>query len=303
MEGIQERPISNDTSLGVEAIVGWLGARTSSCCGFKISQEETHKLSQVIQARMNALSVDDPIRYFQLVESRSTTGAKEWDQLLAGFMNGETFFFRDRGQFTLLKEQILPALIQRRQTGRTLRIWSAGCSTGEEAYSLAILVDQLLPERQDWDISILATDINVRSLQHAQEGMYGQWAFRKVDTELLQRYFTKKESQRVLKDSIRKMVTFRQCNLVADTFPSLTLGIHDLDLILCRNVFLYFHAEAIGQVMNKMAESLVSDGFVLTGHGELPAQAVGALHAKIYPDSVIYQRPQMACDGSSGSSR
>jgi len=303
MEGIQERPISKNISVGVEAIVGWLGARTSSCCGVKISQEETHKLSQIIQSRMTALSVNEPIRYFQLVESQSAEGVTEWDQLLARFMNGETFFFRDSGQFTLLKEQILPTLIQDRQTVRTLRIWSAGCSTGEEAYSLAILVDQLLPDHRDWDISILATDINVQSIQHAQQGMYGQWAFRKVDTEMLQRYFTQTGSQWVLNESIRKMVTFRQCNLVADTFPSATLGINDLDLILCRNVFLYFHTEAIGQVMKKMAESLVSDGFVLTGHGELPAQTGGALQAKIYPDSVIYQRPQGACAGSSGSSR
>lgn len=303
MEGIQEKPISQNISVGVEAIVGWLGARTSSCCGIKISHEETHKLSQIIQNRMIALSVNDPIRYFQLVESRSAEGVTEWEQLLASFMNGETFFFRDSGQFTLLKEQILPTLIQRKQTVRTLRIWSAGCSTGEEAYSLAILVDQLLPDRQDWDLSILGTDINVRSIQYAQQGIYGQWAFRKVDTELLQRYFTQSGSQRVLKESIRKMVTFRRGNLVAETFPSSRLGINDLDLILCRNVFLYFHTEAIGQVMKKMAESLVPDGFILTGHGELPVQTVGDLQAKIYPDSVIYQRSQMAYAGSSGSGR
>jgi len=294
MERIQEKPTSKNISVGVEAIVAWLGARISSCCGIQLSQEEAHKLSQIIQDRMTALVVNDPIWYFQLVESQSAAGVTEWEQLLSRFMNGETFFFRDSGQFTLLKEQILPALILRRKAARTLRIWSAGCSTGEEAYSLAILVDQLLPDRQDWDISILGTDINVRSIQHAQQGMYGQWAFRKVDTELQQRYFTQMGNQWVLNESIRKMVMFRQCNLVADTFSSSTLGIDDFDLILCRNVFLYFHTDAIGHVMKKFAESLMSDGYFLTGHGELPPQTVGALLAKIYPDSVIYQPPQTA---------
>lgn len=281
--------------MGVEAVVAWLGDRTSSRCGIKISQEETYKLSHLIQNRMTALAVNDPIRYFQLVESQSAAGVTEWEQLLSGFMNGETFFFRDSGQFTLLKEQILPALILRRKAARTLRIWSAGCSTGEEAYSLAILVDQLLPDRQDWDISILGTDINCRSLQHAQQGRYGQWAFRKVDTDLQQRYFTQTGHQWVLNESIRKMAMFRQCNLVADTFSSSSLGNDYFDLILCRNVFVYFHTDAIGHVMKKMAESLMSDGYFLTGHGELPAQTVGVLQAKIYPDSVIYQRPQPAC--------
>ena len=87
---------------------------------------------------------------------------------------------------------------------------------------------------------------------------------------------------------------FRQCNLVADAFSSATLGVDAFDLILCRNVFLYFHADAIRQVMKKLAEALVCDGYFLTGHGELPPQTVGSLKTKIYPESVIYQLPQIA---------
>jgi len=294
MEGIQEGPTTTNFSVGAEAIVAWVGARISSCCGITISQEDTHKLSLLIQNRMTTLSVNDPIRYFQLVESHSAAGAAEWEQLLSRFTNGETFFFRDSGQISLLREHILPELIVRRKATRRLRIWSAGCSTGEEAYSLAMMVDKLVPDRRDWDISILGTDINIRSLQHAQQGRYGQWAFRKVETDLRQRYFTPTGSQWVLQESIREMVMFRQCNLVADAFSSATLGVDAFDLILCRNVFLYFHTDAIRQVMKKMAESLVHDGYILTGHGELPPQTVGTLQAKIYPDSVIYQLPQIA---------
>ncbi|MDH5426609.1 MAG: chemotaxis protein CheR [Nitrospirota bacterium] len=301
MEGTQEGPTTANQSVGAETIVAWIGARISSSCGITVSQEDTHKLSLLIHNRMAALSVNDPIRYFQLVESRSAAGVAEWEHLLSRLTNGETFFFRDSGQIALLRDHILPELIGRRNATKTLRVWSAGCSTGEETYSLAMLVDQLLPDRHDWDISILGTDINVRALHHAQRGQYGQWAFRKIDPVLQQRYFTQTASQWILEDSIREMVMFRPCNLVTATFDSSVLGIDAFDLILCRNVFLYFHTDAICHVMKKIASALVRDGYFLTGHGELPPQTVGDLQAKIYPESVIYQLPQTAGAVASGS--
>ncbi len=295
VEEIQEAQTSKNTSVGVETMVDWLGSRISSYCGTRISEGETQKLDGIVRKRMELLSLHDPVHFFQLVESQSNEGKAEWDQLLSLFMNGETFFFRDSGQFALLKEHILPALIHRRKAARSLRILSAGCSTGEEAYSLAILVDQLLPHHQDWEVHILGIDINVQSIERAQQGVYGQWAFRKIDAELQQQYFQQHDSHWVLNESIRKMVTFQKGNLFADTFSFSTLGIDELDLIICRNVFLYFHADAIGLVVEKMMGVLASDGYFLTGHGELPPQAVRTLQAKIFPDSVIYQRPQTLC--------
>ncbi len=292
MKGIQGEQALTNHSIGVEAVVAWLGVRMASCCGIRMAQEDRCKLSHIIQQRMGILSIQDPILYFQLVDSQSDGGIAEWEQLVALFMNGETFFFRDSGQFSVLKKHILPAIIQRRETTRVLRIWSAGCSTGEEAYSLALLVDQLLPDRKDWDISIVGTDINVRSIQQARKGVYGQWAFRMVDTEIRDQYFCKTGNQWVLNESIRNMVTFRQSNIVVDAFPALALGIKDLDLIVCRNVFLYFHDDAMGQVVQKMVEALANDGYLLTGHGELHTQATKSLQAKYFPDSVVYQPAQ-----------
>ena len=303
LEEVTDGITSRNVSVGLESIVVWLGDRLSSRCGIRISQEETQKLCGIVRNRMAVLSMIDPIEYFQLVDSPSGEGSAEWEQLLAHFMNGETFFFRDSGQFTILKEHILPGLIHRRKSTRSLRILSAGCSTGEEAYSLAILVDQLLPDRQDWAIHILGTDINVRSIQLAQQGVYGDWAFRKVDSELQQQYFQPRGSHWVLNESIRKMVTFRKGNIFADTLSLLAMGAYDLDLIVCRNVFLYFHADAIKHVVTTMAEALCSDGYLLTGHGELPVEVGGTLQTKIFPDSVIYQRPQAMSVLSHGDSR
>ena len=295
LEEVQGGQSSRTCSIEVESMVGWLGSRISSCCGTQISEGETQKLNEIVHKRMAMLSLHDPVHYFQLVDSQSNAGKAEWEQLLSLFMNGETFFFRDSGQFSLLKEHILPTLIHRQKAARSLRILSAGCSTGEEAYSLAILVDQLLPHHQDWEVEILGIDINVRSLEHAQRGEYGRWAFRKIDSELQQQYFQQQDRHWVLNESIRTMVRFQQVNLFEDTFSFSTLGFDELDLIICRNVFLYLHADAIGHVVEKMMGVLASHGYFLTGHGELPHQAVRTLQAKIFPDSVIYQRPHTLC--------
>ncbi len=295
LEEIQEEQTSTNRSVEVQPMVDWLGSRISSYCGTQISEGETQKLSGIVGKRMAILSLHDPVHYFQLVDSQSNAGKAEWEQLLSLFMNGETFFFRDSGQIALLKEHIFPTLIDRQKSARSLRILSAGCSTGEEAYSLAILVDQLLPHHQDWEVDILGIDINVRSIEHAQQGVYGQWAFRKIDADLREQYFQQHDSHWVLNESIRKMVTFQKGNLFADTFSFSTLGIDELDLIICRNVFLYLHADAIGQVVEKMVGVLASHGYLLTGHGELPSQVARALQAKIFPDSVIYQRPDTLC--------
>jgi chemotaxis protein methyltransferase CheR len=112
---------------------------------------------------------------------------------------------------------------------------------------------------------------------------------------LQQRYFQQRGSKWILNESIRKMVTFRNSNILTDTFSSSNLGLYDLDLIICRNVFLYFHTDAISHVVKKMSQTLTSEGYFLTGHGELPANTLGWLQAKNFPDSVIYQRPQTMC--------
>lgn len=110
----------------------------------------------------------------------ATHGPKAREALVHDLLIGETHFFRNRPQFEALEKHILPEIISRRRAARRLRIWSAGCATGEEPYSLAILLHRLLPDLADWNILILATDINRQALQQAQRGVYGPWSFREV---------------------------------------------------------------------------------------------------------------------------
>ena len=143
--------------------------------------------------------------------------------------SGETYFFRDHGQFDLLRLRLLPELIERRRGAKTLRLWSAGCASGEEAYSLAMLVDMLLPERDGWDILILGSDIDQTALAKARRGHYGQWSFRMVPPALQQRYFQRKGDEWALDERIRRMVTFRAGDLIGEPFPGSGIAGHGPD--------------------------------------------------------------------------
>lgn len=158
---------------------------------------------------------------------------------------GETYFFREKRGFDLLEEHILPELIgSRRGVQKHLRIWSAGCATGEEPYSIAILLHQVLPDLKDWDITILATDMNPRFLQRASEGVYGEWSFRDTPIWIKERYFKKKESHRFeILPQIQRMVTFSYLNLAEDADPSFLNHPQAIDVIFCRNVLIYFAPE------------------------------------------------------------
>ena len=201
---------------------------------------------------------------------------------------GETYFFRDQGQFDLLRLRLLPELIARRNKTRALRLWSAGCSTGEEVYSLAMLVDMLLPERDDWEILILGNDIDPTALEKARRGYFGPWSFRMMPPALQQRYFQKKGDKWVLGERIRRMVTFRPLDLIGGAFPGGEL--RDMDLILCRNVFIYFSADAVKAVADKLAASLSEGGYLLAGHTELIGHRVVNLQSRLFADGVVYQR-------------
>ena len=255
-----------------------------------IREENTKKLQDILVQRMQCLKLHGPAAYVCLLKLQSDEALTEWNTLMPLLMNSETYFFRDQGQFTLLKDVILPDLIERQKVQRSLRIWSAGCSSGEEPYSLAILVDQLLPGRKDWNVSILGTDINPVGIQKAQQGIYGPWAFRLVSPDLQRQYFIKQTDTWTLKDHIRDMVTFRRGNLYKDAFPSLVWGVYDMDLILCRNVFLYFQDQATEQVLKKMTDALRNGGYLMTGHNELRPEILGELETRVFTSGIVYQR-------------
>lgn len=233
----------------------------------------------------------------QLTAPEQTARNAAWQVLIEALTITESYFFRDQGQFELLRNQILPELIERKRrlspawSKPSLRLWSAGCSTGEEAYSLAILVQELLPDYQAWNLLILATDINQPSIEIAQQGIYRDWSFRLLAPETKHRYFRQHKKGWEIDPTIRKMVSFRPGNLVKDPYPDAQNQIDDLDLILCRNVFIYFDAQAISLVLEKFYHALAPGGVLLTGHTELHGQSTEKFQVISLPKSVVYQHP------------
>jgi chemotaxis protein methyltransferase CheR len=175
---------------------------------------------------------------------------------------GETYFFRGNSTFAVLERTILPRLIEARRHGsRQLRIWSAGCSSGEEPYSLAILLTRLLPDIDDWRLTILATDINTRSLAKAERGVYSEWSFRDVPASLRSRYFAQTgEKAWTVAEHIKRLVTFSYLNLATDAYPSLATNTTAVDVIFCRNVLMYFQTPTIKSVVGKLHDALVDGG-------------------------------------------
>lgn len=277
----------------------------STNTGLHIREQDRNSLCKKIYARMKFLKFTVPEQYYQLLKTgneqsnsqRQIISEREWRELALLLTTGETFFFRDIGQISLLKNRILPELIEQKkaryaagEAKPSLRIWSAGCSTGEEPHSLAILVKELIPDLDKWDILILGTDINQESIEKAKRGIYDSWSFRMVKPELQRWYFYQRKKNWEVDEQIRRMVTFRSGNLIKDRFPSPTSEVHSMDIILCRNVFIYFDSKAISVVLEKFHNTLRRGGYLITGHTELHGQNLGQLQAKVFPESVVYQR-------------
>lgn len=255
--------------------------------GLRLSASDWSKAARLLRARMPRHS---PSLAAYCASLSPTELHQEVERVAAQLTPGETFFFRDHGQFELLRFELLPELIAARRGRKTLRLWSAGCASGEEAYSLAMVTDMVLPERRDWQISIIGTDINEEALAKARRGRYGRWSFRLAPASLQGRYFHREGEQWTVNPDIRAMVTFRSGNLVSDPLPDPVL--RDLDLILCRNVLIYLEPEAVRRVAAKLAACLAHGAYLLTGHTELMGIPLAGLDSRLFPEGVAYQRRQ-----------
>jgi chemotaxis protein methyltransferase CheR len=209
---------------------------------------------------------------------------------------GETYFFRERKTFEALSNVILPELISRRR-GREqrLRLWSAACCTGEEAYSLAILLQQVLPDWRQWNVTILATDINERFLQKAAAGIYGEWSFRDCPAALKELHFTRTPDGRYqVAAQVRDWVTFAQLNLAEDSFPSLSTDTNAMDVILCRNLLLYFTPAHAGKLADKLYNALVEPGWLAVSPSECSQALFSRFVGVNFPGAVLYRKDSVA---------
>ncbi|WP_009961594.1 CheR family methyltransferase [Verrucomicrobium spinosum] len=234
----------------------------------------------------------------EVLEVLNRRGGPALDRLVEELTIGETFFFRHLEMFHALRDHVLPDLIQRRAALRSIRIWSAGCSVGAEPYSLSILLHDLLGDAaRNWSFKIVATDINRRFLALARAGVYDTWALRGMDPALLQRTFHRVGARWRINDLYREAVTFRHHNLVQDKFPSIEHELSGLDLIICRNVIIYFDTATNRRLADQFYRSLVPGGWLAVGHAEPHTEIFRAFQTINAPGAVLYQR---AADGKGG---
>lgn len=231
------------------------------------------------------------------------TPTAEQLSVLASYLTvGETYFFREGAVFDRLRNTILPALLRGRcGAEQRLRIWCAACASGEEAYSLAILVDQCLPHRAEWDVTILATDVNAAALQQARRGIYREWSFRRTVPGLKQRYFKRLETgEYEIAAHLKAAVRFEPLNLAAPAYPAVLPAVlkdaGGMDLIFCRNVLMYFTPEQAQRTAWRLYHCLQPQGWLLAGQAELSASIFGAFQSVSFSDVVAYQREDAVAD-------
>ncbi len=238
---------------------------------------------------------------YQALLNAGQPGAQEWAALEAEITIGETFFFRYAEQFDALRGTILPGLIAERGSARTLKVWSAGCSTGAEPYSVAILLHELLGEAlPDWHLTILGTDISIAALATARAAEYGRWALRTLPAEERARYFRRlparpgpaREGTYLLRPEFRRMVRFERGNLMSLVEGTGSAPAPEHDLILCRNVLIYFHADTVAAIVRALARRLRPGGWLLIGHAEPNPAFAGWLTPVNLPGTVAYRRPE-----------
>jgi len=250
-------------------------ARTTDLRRGLLSAARELKLSDIDELALWLRSASSPVRVTLLARHLTV---------------GETYFFRHRSLFDALEERVLPELIRTRATsGKHLRLWSAACCTGEEAYSLAIAVYRALPDLADWDVSILGTDANTRFLQKAERGVFSAWSFRETSPAFRERYFLRSANDRwQIRPEIRRLVRFTQANL-ADEFPP-HHAFRGADIILCRNALIYFTPEHAARVIARLANCLPEGGWLMTAPSETALAALPTLAPVQFPGAMAFRK-------------
>jgi chemotaxis protein methyltransferase CheR len=269
----------------------------------KLTESELDEIRALIEHRSAILFDASRERFFStrvreyLEEKRLAGGHEllrvvrgssiEYESLLETLLTQETSFFRYPAVHEALEKRILPEFQERKfwQSPRTLRIWSAGCSTGEEPYSIAITLCESLKFAEAWEIEILATDISRRALRHAERGAYSRRSLRDVSLHQVETYFTGTKHGFQVKPRIRRMISFAQMNLAESVY------VGKLDCIFCMNVLMYFSDERRLAILRRFFDALEPGGYFLLGHAETLSNVPMKFESILLGDCRLYRKP------------
>ncbi len=268
-------------------------------CGIQIFDHQMDKFRQTICQGCRQMNFKSCDSYYRALQDNSLNSAIK-DNLIAGITVGESYFFRDHAQMELLQNSILPELIsiRRKQKFLNLRIWSAGCADGQELYSIVMLLKQLLPDIDKWNLHLLGTDINIHALSRALKACYNDWSFRSTDESIRDTFFTRQKNMWKINDALQHLTKFSYLNLYDDNFPSILSETNAMDLILCRNVFIYFDQQAARVVLKKFYQSLLPGGYLLQGASDMLENKVDDFQFQFYADTCFFQKPDVLEDST-----
>ena len=256
--------------------------------GLSFDRNRKSSLQAALYRRLVKNDCNSYFEYYKLL--KSSNGYPEFHKLFELLTIGETSFFRNTPQFDILLKVVLPEIVQKKifLNDQSLRIWSAGCSRGNEAYSIAIAVMELLPLHKNWNISILGTDINNDFLLKAEKAVYKKREIEKLSKKYLQKYFQQIDENYILKDNVRKLVNFEYNNLSKGPF-----SLHktqNLDIIFCRNVTIYFDTKTTKRIIDSFYHCLNRNGYLFIGHSESLHRINKKFKRVDFPNTIIYKK-------------
>jgi len=255
-------------------------------CGLYFDDGSRYLIEKRLSRRVKNHHLNDFRDYYRFIRYDKNT-----EQELSAIMDiltvNETYFFREQNQLKAFSEEILEELKATNKGGKTLRIWSAGCSTGEEPYTISMLINEK-GNFNGWDVEICGSDINQRVLQTARKGVYKKNSFRTTEPYYIRKYFTEEDGSFQINDSVKEHVNFSYLNLL-DPFKTRFLG--NMDVIFCRNVLIYFDNVSRRRVIENFHNRLVEGGYLLLGHAESLINISTAFHLKHLKNDMVYQKP------------
>lgn len=252
--------------------------------GITLKEEKTYLLESRLRELSRALGFRSIDELYENAKKRLTPSLR--DDIIEAMTTNETYFFRDQHPFEALRKYVIPELKKLRQKERELRFWSAAASTGQEAYSIAMLLHEHFPELLSWRIQILASDISQEALKKAQTGTYSQIEVnRGLPVTLLVKYFKQNGSKWMINEKLKRLVTFRKVNLV-EPLP-LTLG--KFDIVFCRYVLIYFSSEIKAKVLQNISRVMKPKGYLFLGATETPSEIPKGFKKRMFGRTICYQ--------------
>jgi chemotaxis protein methyltransferase CheR len=255
-------------------------------CGIFFDNDSQFLVERRLAPRLEALALADFTDYYRHLRY-SPDRKNELEEIVERVTTNETYFFREQYQLDAFSKEILPEIHQARRRGRKLNVWSAGCATGEEAYTIAMLILETAMF-SDWEVRVFGNDVSRRVVANARKGQYGRASFRQTDERYLRRYFRSVEGKQQIKDEVKALVSFGQINLLEKEMLAL---VGEVDVVFCRNVLIYFDMDSRRRVIESFRQKLTPGGYLLLGHTESLINLSTAFELVHLKNDMVYRKP------------